>query len=176
MYDPQEIAQRFSEVLEVPITSKDQAIVFWAASADSYGVAAAMAQTNLDAMKGLEGKELDGALAGQEINPDALSKWQDQVDYYAAFVGRVHELLVLLKGQDMPEGGLGPVVPESRALPGATLVASPLLMVEDAIRFCEQAFPVSNKPPDRVEGARYAAMVIRSKETLRVLRGMAVAA
>ncbi len=169
MYDPVEVAKRFSEVLEVPVVTKDQAIEFWSASAESYGAAAELGQQNLEALQGLEG-QLPQGMEGMEINPEALKFHQHYVDYYAAFVGRVHELLVLLKGQAMPEGGLGPVMGGGPA--GSTLVDRPVLTLGDAVRFCQEAFPIANKPEDRVEGARYAAIAMRAKETARVLKEM----
>jgi len=170
MYNPQEVAQRFAEALDAPVTGKDQAIGFWSATAESYGVAVQVGQQGLDALKGLEG-QLPQGMEEMEINPEALKFHQHYVDYYSAFVSRVHEILVFLKGQVMPKGGLGPVIKLGESEDGS-MVGHPLLTVEDAIRFCEKVFPDANKPEDRVEGARYAAMAMRAKETARVLKEM----
>lgn len=167
MYDPQEVAQRFSETLEIPITTRVQARDFWSAAAESYGAAAQLGQQNLDAIRGLEG-QLPQGMEEMEVNPEALKFHQHYVDYYAAFVGRVHELLVILKGEAMPEGGLGPV------LKGGDLVSLPIKTPAGAVVFCMSAFPDANKPEDRGEGARYAAMAMRAKETARVLEEMVV--
>lgn len=170
MYDPQEVAKRFSDALNMPISTRVQAIDFWSAAAESYGSAAQLGQQNLDAIRGLEG-QLPQGMEEMEINPDALKFHQQYVDYYAAFVGRLHELLLLLKGQTMPEGGLGPVIPWGATEEGA-LVSQPLLTLENAIIFCKKAFPDGNKPEERVERARYAAIAVRAKETARVLEEM----
>jgi len=171
MYDPQEIAQRFSDALAIPITTRVQAMDFWSAAAESYGAAAQLGQQNLDAIRGLEG-QLPQGMEGMEVNPEALTFHQHYVDYYAAFVGRVHELLLLLKGETMPEGGLGPVLAMVQGQEGEDLVSRPILTLEDAMRFCNRAFPDGNKPEDRAEMARYAAIAVRAKETARVLGEM----